>query len=177
VGAKGTEPAVGFVVDNPVYDLAWFWWGDWIWLILFWWFSHAGFPRLQRKGRMNSWFERRRFRPKWSSSICPLKFWCLAIKPLSLKIFFFFFFFLISPMDLCNWNLEFLRYLENSLWFQKNILYKVLFISWCNSSIIFKLKIINIYIYIYYFITSISKAFLTKHIKLLFVQPQFQPQF
>jgi len=25
VGAKGTEPAVGFVVDNPVYDLAWFW--------------------------------------------------------------------------------------------------------------------------------------------------------
>jgi len=30
------------------------------------------------------------FRPKWSSSISPLKFWCLAIKPFSLKISFFF---------------------------------------------------------------------------------------
>jgi hypothetical protein len=36
---------------------------------------------------------------------------------------------------------------------------------------------IYIYIYISYFITSISKAFLTKHIKLFFIQPQFQPQF
>ena len=47
------------------------------------------------------------------------------------------------------------------------------------KSTIFKLKIININIYIFktYFITSISKAFLTKHIKLLFVQPQFKPQF
>jgi hypothetical protein len=38
---------------------------------------------------------------------------------------------------------------------------------------IFKFKTININIYIFlnYFITSISKAFLTKHIKLLFFQP------
>jgi hypothetical protein len=43
---------------------------------------------------------------------------------------------------------------------------------------IFKLKIININIYHFsYFITSICKAFLTKHIKLFFFQPQFQPQF
>jgi len=25
VGAKGAEPTVGFVVDNPAYDLTWFW--------------------------------------------------------------------------------------------------------------------------------------------------------
>jgi len=44
------------------------------------------------------------------------------------------------------------------------------------KSTILKLKIININIYfLKLFLTSISKAFLTKHIKLLFVQPQFQP--
>jgi hypothetical protein len=43
---------------------------------------------------------------------------------------------------------------------------------------IFKLKTININIYIFnYFITSISKALLTKYIKTIFFQPQFQPQF
>jgi len=39
------------------------------------------------------------------------------------------------------------------------------------KSIIFKLKIINIYIYN----LNLKSIFLTKHIKLLFVQPQFQP--
>ena len=41
------------------------------------------------------------------------------------------------------------------------------------KSIIFKLKTINIYIYN----TNLKSIFLTKHIKLLFTQPQFQPQF
>jgi hypothetical protein len=46
------------------------------------------------------------------------------------------------------------------------------------KSIIFKLKIISINIFFKnYFITSILKAFLTKHIKLFFLQLQFQPQF
>jgi hypothetical protein len=40
------------------------------------------------------------------------------------------------------------------------------------KSTIFKLKTINIYIYIY---LNLKSIFLTKHIKLLFVQPQFQP--
>jgi hypothetical protein len=33
------------------------------------------------------------------------------------------------------------------------------------------------YIFKNYFTISISKAFLTKHIKLFFIQPQFQTQF
>jgi len=46
------------------------------------------------------------------------------------------------------------------------------------KSTIFKLKTININLYfLNYFIASISKIFLIKHIKLLFLQPQFQPQF
>ena len=44
------------------------------------------------------------------------------------------------------------------------------------KSTIFKLKKINIYIYIYYNL-NFKIIFLTKHIKLLFTQPQFQPQF
>ena len=47
------------------------------------------------------------------------------------------------------------------------------------NSTIFKLKIINIYIYIYilFYNLNLKSIFLTKHIKLLFAQPQFQPQF
>ena len=53
------------------------------------------------------------------------------------------------------------------------------------KSTIFKLKTININIYIYIYIyiyiifynLNLKNIFLTKHIKLLFTQPQFQPQF
>jgi len=42
------------------------------------------------------------------------------------------------------------------------------------KSIIFKLKTIK---YIYIYNLNLKNIFLTKHIKLLFAQPQFQPQF
>jgi hypothetical protein len=47
------------------------------------------------------------------------------------------------------------------------------------KSTIFKLKTININIYIYliFYNLNLKNIFLTKHIKLLFTQPQFQPQF
>ena len=46
------------------------------------------------------------------------------------------------------------------------------------KSTIFKLKpLILLYFLKNYFLTPISKAFLTKHIKLFFVRPQFQSQF
>ena len=41
------------------------------------------------------------------------------------------------------------------------------------KSTLFKLKTINIYIYILFYNLNLKSIFLTKHIKLFFIQPQF----